>query len=77
MNSKIILHWIKDEEKIRNSRKEQVGVRSARYPVLKERLHGEYKELWMKGLKVKNLVGYSYLDNYWIINKQKCFEVSG
>ena len=64
MNSKTVLRWIKDEEKIRKSKKGSKRVkfvRSAQYPVLEERLHGEYKELQKKGLKVKNIVGYSYL----------------
>ena len=56
MNSKTVLRWIRDEEKIRDSKKGSKRVkfeRSAENHEVEERLHGEYKELRKKGLKVR------------------------
>ena len=56
LNTKTILRWVKDEQKIRGSKKgsrRAVFQRSALFPDMEERLYGEYKELRRKGLKVK------------------------
>ena len=56
LNTKTILRWVKDEQKIGGSKKgsrRAVFQRSALFPDMEERLYGEYKELRRKGLKVK------------------------
>ncbi len=54
LNSKTVLRWIGDEEKIRTANKGSKRVkfqRRPKYPEMEERLHKEYKELRKKGLK--------------------------
>ena len=56
MNSKSVMRWVKDEEKIRGSNKGSKRVnfdRRAQYPEMEVKLFMEYKELRKKGLKVK------------------------
>ena len=56
MNSKSVMRWVKDEEKIRGSSKGSKRVkfeRRAQYPEMEAKLYSEYKELRRKGLKVK------------------------
>ena len=56
MNSKSVMRWVKDEEKIRGSSKGSKRVkfdRRAQYPGMEAKLYLEYKELRKKGLKVK------------------------
>ena len=56
MNSKSVMRWVKDEEKIRGSSKGSKRVkfeRRAQYPEMEAKLYMEYKELRKKGLKVK------------------------
>ena len=56
MNSKTVMRWVKDEEKIRGSSKGSKRVkfdRRAQYPEMEAKLYLEYKELRKKGLKVK------------------------
>ena len=55
LNSKTVLRWIRDEEKIRESKKGRKRVtfhRRSQFPELEEKLHEEYKDLRRKGLKV-------------------------
>ena len=56
LNTKTVLRWVKDEEKIRHSRKGSKHAkhdRPAKYPDVEERLYREYRGLRRKGLKVK------------------------
>ena len=56
LNTKTVLRWIKDEEKIRSRSKGSKRVkfeRKAMYPEMEEKLYTEYKVLRAKGLKVK------------------------
>ena len=56
LNTRTILRWVRDEEKIRGSRKGSRRVafeKSGFFPDMEERLHDEYKQLRRKGLKVK------------------------
>ena len=57
MNSKSVMRWVKDEEKIRGSSskgsKRVKFDRRAQYPEMEAKLYMEYKELRKKGLKVK------------------------
>ena len=56
LNTKTVLRWHADREKIKKSRKGSKRVdfkRSALFPDMEERLYDEYKELRRKGLKVK------------------------
>lgn len=55
LNSKTVLRWIKDEDKIKKTKKGRKRVqfqRSSQYPEMETRLHEEYKDLRKKGLKV-------------------------
>ena len=56
LHSKNVLHWIKDEEKIKKSGKGSKCVkfeRRAENPEIEEVLYREYKELRSKGLQVR------------------------
>ena len=56
LNTKTVLRWIKDEKKIRDSKKGSKHTkhdRRAKYPDVEERLYREYRDLRRKGLKVK------------------------
>ena len=56
LNTKTVMRWIKDEEKIRQSKKgskHSEHDRRAMYPDVEERLYSEYRALRKKGLKVK------------------------
>ena len=56
MNTKTVLRWLKDEEKIRGSKKGSKKVkfqRQARFPEMEKRLYLEYRELRKKGMKAR------------------------
>ena len=56
IDRKMVQRWVKDEEKIKASRKGAKKVkhdRRAEYPDMEEQLHSEYRELRRRGLKVK------------------------
>jgi hypothetical protein len=57
------MRWIKDEEKIRQSKKgskHSEHARPAKYPDVEERLYSEYRDLRKKGLKMKGWLADSY-----------------
>ena len=56
LNSKTLLRWLKDENKIESSRKGSKRAkfnRTPKYPEMEDRLYREYKDLRKRGLKVK------------------------
>lgn len=56
LNTKTILRWTGDKEKITEAKKRikhTVHVRRAMYPEMETELHREYKALWRCGLEVK------------------------
>ena len=56
LNTKTILRWISSEKTIRKSAKRSKLAkkrRPAKYPAMEEKLVTEYRELWKKGIKVK------------------------
>ena len=57
MNSKSVMRWVKDEEKIwhgsSKGNKQVKFDRRLQYSVMEAKLYSEYKELWNKELKVK------------------------
>ena len=56
LNTKTVLRWVREEEKIRETKKGSRRVafeKSAFFPDMEERLYDKYKQLRRKGLKVK------------------------
>ena len=59
LNTKTVLRWLKDEEKIRGSKKGSKRVkfqRQARFPEMEKILYLEYKELRRKGMKARETI---------------------
>ena len=56
MNTKTILRWVADEEKLKKAKKESkrtITVRKAAFPEMEAALYQEYRSLRKRGLKVK------------------------
>ncbi len=56
LNTKMVVRWINDEEKIRDSHKGSKRVKfqqTAQFPDMEKQLYAEYKDFRKKGLKVR------------------------
>ena len=53
LNTKTILRWVADEEKLKKGSKCTITVRKAAFPEMEAALYQEYKSLRKRGLKVK------------------------
>ena len=56
LNTKTVQRWMKDEEKIKNSKigtKRVTFNRSAQFPLMEEQLHSEFRQLRRRGIQLK------------------------
>ena len=50
------MRWIKDDEKIKKSKKgtkRVMFIRSAQFPLMEEQVHAEFRQLRRRGIKIK------------------------
>ena len=91
LNTKTVMRWIKDEEKIKKSKKgtkRVMFIRSAQFPLMEEQLHAEFRQLRIKikGWWFKNRAkqifneqypgqNFSFLDG-WFAGFKKRYKIS-